>query len=297
MGRPDAGPAGRPRGAARPHRRRAAGPRPPPDRPLPAPTTPPRAVPASVRWVTNQNGRWGSCTPADRTIRISHRIQDMPDWVIDYVLLHELAHLVVPQPQRPASGRWSPATRRRSGPAATWRGWPPRPATVLGGLTDWRRTRPVRSTHAARSAGRAVLAPCRPGRRPASTRPWRTALAEDVVDLLATLAEVDAGRRRRRRPTGALAEEIAWPGMPIYELPRLTVGAALAAAAADGYDQAGGHRRRRARPAGDDARQAAAAADHPRSRWPRPAGTGGLLGLAARLPAPAGCPMPSTRAG
>jgi predicted metal-dependent hydrolase len=54
------------------------------------------AVPASVRWVTNQNGRWGSCTPADRTIRISHRIQEMPDWVIDYVLLHELAHLVVP---------------------------------------------------------------------------------------------------------------------------------------------------------------------------------------------------------
>jgi predicted metal-dependent hydrolase len=53
-------------------------------------------VPASVRWVTNQNGRWGSCTPADRTIRISHRIQEMPDWVIDYVLLHELAHLVVP---------------------------------------------------------------------------------------------------------------------------------------------------------------------------------------------------------
>jgi predicted metal-dependent hydrolase len=46
--------------------------------------------------VNNQNGRWGSCTPADRTIRISDRIQDMPDWVIDYVLLHELAHLVVP---------------------------------------------------------------------------------------------------------------------------------------------------------------------------------------------------------
>ncbi|NES15375.1 MULTISPECIES: M48 family metallopeptidase [Micromonospora] len=54
------------------------------------------AVPTSVRWVTNQNGRWGSCTPADRTIRISHRIQDMPDWVVDYVLLHELAHLIVP---------------------------------------------------------------------------------------------------------------------------------------------------------------------------------------------------------
>ena len=55
-----------------------------------------RVVPTSVRWVTNQNGRWGSCTPDDGTIRISHRIQEMPDWVIDYVLLHELAHLVVP---------------------------------------------------------------------------------------------------------------------------------------------------------------------------------------------------------
>lgn len=55
-----------------------------------------QAVPAGVRWVTNQNGRWGSCTPDDATIRISHRIQEMPDWVIDYVLLHELAHLVVP---------------------------------------------------------------------------------------------------------------------------------------------------------------------------------------------------------
>ncbi|MEV6347837.1 M48 family metallopeptidase [Actinoplanes sp. NPDC051851] len=55
-----------------------------------------RVAPASVRWVTNQNGRWGSCTPDDATIRISHRIQEMPDWVIDYVLLHELAHLVVP---------------------------------------------------------------------------------------------------------------------------------------------------------------------------------------------------------
>jgi predicted metal-dependent hydrolase len=57
---------------------------------------PAAARPTSVRWVSNQNGRWGSCTPADRTIRISDRIMDMPDWVIDYVLLHELVHLVVP---------------------------------------------------------------------------------------------------------------------------------------------------------------------------------------------------------
>ncbi|MFF5500642.1 M48 family metallopeptidase [Streptomyces roseolus] len=55
-----------------------------------------RARPASVRWVTNQNGRWGSCTPAEGTIRLSHRLQPMPEYVVDYVLLHELAHLLVP---------------------------------------------------------------------------------------------------------------------------------------------------------------------------------------------------------
>lgn len=51
-------------------------------------------VPASVEWVTNQNRRWGSCTVADRTIRLSHRLQAMPGWVVDYVIVHELAHLV-----------------------------------------------------------------------------------------------------------------------------------------------------------------------------------------------------------
>ena len=53
-----------------------------------------RAVPASVRWVTNQNTRWGSCTPLDGTIRISHHVQEMPEWVLDSVLVHELAHLI-----------------------------------------------------------------------------------------------------------------------------------------------------------------------------------------------------------
>lgn len=54
------------------------------------------ARPASVSWVSNQNSRWGSCTPADGTIRLSSRLLGMPSWVIDYVLLHELAHLVQP---------------------------------------------------------------------------------------------------------------------------------------------------------------------------------------------------------
>jgi predicted metal-dependent hydrolase len=52
------------------------------------------AVPESVRWVDNQTSRWGSCTPGDRTIRLSSRLQGMPVWVVDYVLVHELAHLL-----------------------------------------------------------------------------------------------------------------------------------------------------------------------------------------------------------
>ena len=54
-----------------------------------------RAKPRSVRWVANQGSRWGSCTPVDATIRLSMRLQGMPSWVVDYVLVHELAHLLV----------------------------------------------------------------------------------------------------------------------------------------------------------------------------------------------------------
>ena len=54
------------------------------------------AEPAAVRWVDNQNRRWGSCTPADRTIRLSSRLRAMPEYVVDYVLVHELVHLLEP---------------------------------------------------------------------------------------------------------------------------------------------------------------------------------------------------------
>lgn len=50
--------------------------------------------PASIRWVTNQAKRFGSCTPATREIRISDRLAAWPPWVLDYVIVHELAHLV-----------------------------------------------------------------------------------------------------------------------------------------------------------------------------------------------------------
>jgi predicted metal-dependent hydrolase len=55
-----------------------------------------RAVPESVRWVDNMVSRWGSCTPLDGTIRLSRRLSGMPEYVVDYVLLHELTHLLVP---------------------------------------------------------------------------------------------------------------------------------------------------------------------------------------------------------
>jgi predicted metal-dependent hydrolase len=52
--------------------------------------------PTSARWVSNMSSRWGSCTPSDGSIRISARLREMPTWVLDYVLVHELTHLIVP---------------------------------------------------------------------------------------------------------------------------------------------------------------------------------------------------------
>ncbi|GGU48057.1 M48 metallopeptidase family protein [Lentzea flava] len=54
------------------------------------------ADPVSVRWVPPMRTRWASCTPSEGTIRVSERLRDVPPWVLDYVLVHELAHLLVP---------------------------------------------------------------------------------------------------------------------------------------------------------------------------------------------------------
>lgn len=122
-----------------------------------------------------------------------------------------------------------------------------------------------------------------PGVEPAT---WRRALADDAVDLLAMLAEVEPALAvaEAERP---LATAVAWPSMRVYALPELTIGNVLAAAAADGYEQA-------AVLAGDapdlpgmmiakllrplTTRTAAAAPD---ATAPT-----GLLGIASRLPAP-----------
>jgi hypothetical protein len=113
---------------------------------------------------------------------------------------------------------------------------------------------------------------------------WRAALAEDMVDLLAMLNEVDPAiaATAEDRP---LADAIAWPTMRVYDIPERTVNAALEAAAKDGYEQA-----------------AVVAADAPdvpglvlgkllrplttRPVAVAPAQPDGLLGVASRLPAP-----------
>jgi hypothetical protein len=114
---------------------------------------------------------------------------------------------------------------------------------------------------------------------------WRTALAEDVVDLLARLAQAEPAIATTAVDR-ALADEIAWPGMRIYEVPTATVLPVLRAATADGFDQA--------------AVIAADAADVPgmilgkllrplekKAVAVAPGGPGGgLLGVATHLPAP-----------
>lgn len=51
--------------------------------------------PREIKWSDDMQSRWGSCTPGTGVIRISSRLAKFPDWVIDYVIVHELAHLEV----------------------------------------------------------------------------------------------------------------------------------------------------------------------------------------------------------
>jgi len=60
-----------------------------------------RAAPTSVRWSARQQRRWGSCTTSTGAIRVSHKLAELPAYVLDYVLVHELAHLLVPDHSAP----------------------------------------------------------------------------------------------------------------------------------------------------------------------------------------------------
>jgi hypothetical protein len=113
---------------------------------------------------------------------------------------------------------------------------------------------------------------------------WRRALAEDMVDLLATLALVTPAVAVTP-PDRATAEAVVWPDTRVYEVPALTSTAIFAAAGRDGYEQAA----LVAPDAPDLPAMLIGKLLRPLSSRPvsvAPASTGGLLGLAARLPAP-----------
>jgi predicted metal-dependent hydrolase len=52
-------------------------------------------TPNVIRWDDRMRSQWGSCTLETRTVRLSTRLASYPDWVRDYVIVHELAHLQV----------------------------------------------------------------------------------------------------------------------------------------------------------------------------------------------------------
>lgn len=77
-----------------------------------------RAKPSSVRWVPAMTTRWASCSPGSGEIRISEALRDVPAYVLEYVVVHELAHLIVPgghPPQFWEEVRRYPRTERAMG--------------------------------------------------------------------------------------------------------------------------------------------------------------------------------------
>jgi hypothetical protein len=77
----------------------------------------------SIRWVTNQNKRWGSCSPATGDIRISHRLKGVPDYVLDAVIVHELVHTFITDGHSATFWAWAdraPKAERAKGFLEAW---------------------------------------------------------------------------------------------------------------------------------------------------------------------------------
>lgn len=54
----------------------------------------------SIEYVTNQKRKFGCCNYRTANLRISHKIGLMPEWVREYVIIHEMAHLIEPNHSR-----------------------------------------------------------------------------------------------------------------------------------------------------------------------------------------------------
>lgn len=53
-----------------------------------------------VLFSTNQRSRWGSYSSRTRTIRLSATLRHIPEWVLEAVVAHELAHIFHPNHSR-----------------------------------------------------------------------------------------------------------------------------------------------------------------------------------------------------
>ncbi len=63
-----------------------------------------RASLLSINYSTRQKKIFGSCSPRKGTIRISRQVRLFPSWVQEYVVFHEMAHLIYPNHSR---GFWT----------------------------------------------------------------------------------------------------------------------------------------------------------------------------------------------
>ncbi|MDO5730605.1 M48 metallopeptidase family protein [Corynebacterium sphenisci] len=80
----------------------------------------------SIRWVRNMTRRWGSVSLGPNRIRISHRLAEVPDYVLDDVIVHELAHTFVEGGHGPEFWAWAsraPQHERARGYLEAYQRW------------------------------------------------------------------------------------------------------------------------------------------------------------------------------
>jgi len=61
---------------------------------------PDRPEVADARFSTAQKARWGSYSPRTRVMRLNAALREMPSWVLEAVVAHELAHVRHPDHSR-----------------------------------------------------------------------------------------------------------------------------------------------------------------------------------------------------